>query len=77
MEEVSGDGCLTSHTPNNEPYIDLIAPGFGVALGGNGYAAKASDEIGRLAARLVLLGEWKSEIPKDRVKMIWKAEAHL
>ncbi|XP_037789811.1 monomeric sarcosine oxidase-like [Penaeus monodon] len=77
MEEVSGDGCLTSHTPNNEPYIDLIAPGFGVALGGNGYAAKASDEIGRLAARLVLLGEWKSEIPKDRVKMIWKAEPRL
>lgn len=77
VEKVSGDGCLTSHTPNAEPYIDLIACGFGVALGGNGYAAKASDEIGRLAARLVLLGEWESDIPKDRVKVIWKAEPRL
>ncbi|XP_063592321.1 uncharacterized protein LOC134769516 [Penaeus indicus] len=74
---LSGDGCLTSHTPNQEPYIDVIADGFGVALGGNRWAAKSSDEIGRLAARLVVLGEWRSEIPKERVRVLWKARSHL
>lgn len=74
---LSGDGCLTSHTPNQEPYIDLIAEGFGVALGGNRWAAKSSDEIGRLAARLVVLGEWLSEIPKERVRVVWKVQSHL
>ncbi|XP_037789991.1 monomeric sarcosine oxidase-like [Penaeus monodon] len=74
---LSGDGCLTSHTPNQEPYIDVIAEGFGVALGGNRWAAKSSDEIGRLAARLVVLGEWRSEIPKERVRVSWKARSHL
>ncbi|KAK7082768.1 hypothetical protein SK128_019666, partial [Halocaridina rubra] len=74
-QEITGDGCLTSHTPNKEPYIDVIHEGFGVALGGNGWAAKSSDEIGRLSARLLLLGEWKSQIPRDCVRILWKAEA--
>ncbi|KAG7160367.1 uncharacterized protein LOC121876257 [Homarus americanus] len=77
FEEVSGDGCLTSHTPNQEPYIDIIAQGFGVALGGNRWAAKSSDEIGRLAARLVVLGEWESEVPRERVKIIWTTQSKL
>ncbi|XP_068243462.1 N-methyl-L-tryptophan oxidase-like isoform X2 [Palaemon carinicauda] len=70
--EVIGDGCITAHTPDYEPYIDVIAEGFGVALGGNGYAAKSCPEFGRLAARLVLLGEWNTEIPRDRVRIKWK-----
>lgn len=77
VEEVSGDGCLTAHTPHQEPYIDVIDRGFGVALGGNRWAAKSSDEIGRLAARLLVLGEWESEIPRERVKVLWKPESHL
>ncbi|KAK7070586.1 hypothetical protein SK128_023435 [Halocaridina rubra] len=76
-QDITGDGCLTSHTPNEEPYIDVIGEGFGVALGGNRWAAKSSDEIGRLAARLLLLGEWESQIPRDRVRILWKAEAKL
>ncbi|XP_042208707.1 uncharacterized protein LOC121856980 [Homarus americanus] len=72
VEKVSGDGCLTSHTPTSYPYIDTVTDGFGVALGGNGCAAKACDEVGRLAARLVVLGEWESEVPKECLKIIWK-----
>lgn len=77
VEEVTGDGCLTAHTPNSQPYIDVIAQGFGVALGGNRMAAKSSDEIGRLAARLLLLGEWESQIPREKLRIIWKPEARL
>lgn len=77
VEEVSGDGCLTAHTPDEQPYIDLVTEGFGVALGGNGYAAKACSEIGRLAAQLVMLGEWESEIPRDQVKIKWKKDSKL
>lgn len=74
---MSGDGCLTSHTPNSQPYIDTVAEGFGVALGGNGHAAKSCSEIGRLAARLTLLGEWDSEIPKEHLKIVWESPSHL
>ncbi|XP_069985822.1 monomeric sarcosine oxidase isoform X2 [Penaeus vannamei] len=74
VKEVAGDGCLTSHTPGEEPYIDIIAENFGVCLGGNGYGAGSSDEIGRLAARLLMLGEWDSDIPRERVKIVWKAQ---
>lgn len=74
VESIHGDGCLTSHTPGFEPYIDTVVQGFGVALGGNGYGAKASEEFGRLASHFLLLGQWNSDIPKDNVKVIWEAE---
>lgn len=74
VESVCGDGCLTSHTPNGEPYIDVVAEGFGVVLGGNGVGAKSCAELGRLSARLTLLGEWDSDVPRERVKVIWQAE---
>ena len=77
MNVVSGDGCVTAHTPDYEPYVDMIGEGFGVALGGNGYAAKSCLEIGRLAARLVLIGEWDSEIPRHRLKIKWKDLSRL
>ncbi|XP_045616635.1 monomeric sarcosine oxidase [Procambarus clarkii] len=72
VEKVTADGCLTSDTPTREPYIEVVAEGFGLALGGNGCGAKSCDEIGRLAAHLVILGEWESEIPKERLKTIWE-----
>jgi len=55
--EVKGDTCATAHTRNSLPYIgrvpDPAPPGLFVATGGNGYAAKSADEIGRLAAMSV------------------------
>ena len=54
--EVKGDTCVTVHTPNNLPYIGQVPsiPCLFVATGGNGYAAKSADEIGRLAAMNVI-----------------------
>lgn len=43
--------CVTTDTPKGFPYVDLVTPGLGVAIGGCGHAAKSSDEIGKMAAR--------------------------
>lgn len=48
--------CVVVVTPTGNPYVGWIADGLAVALGGNGAAAKSSDEIGRLAATLFDLG---------------------
>ena len=45
------DYCVTTSTSNGHVMIDLVAPGFGIAIGGNGYAGKSADEIGHVAAR--------------------------
>lgn len=59
-----GDSCVITETPTTRPYIDMLHAQLGVAIGGNGYAAKSSDEIGRLAA-IMVLGKWDSEIARD------------
>ena len=64
MERFRGDYCVVTETKTDRPYIDKIHAQLGVAIGGNGYAAKSSDEIGRIAAALMIDG-WSSDIPKD------------
>ncbi|MEL6981804.1 MAG: FAD-binding oxidoreductase [Actinomycetota bacterium] len=48
--------CVYTGTDNGRPFIDQVDDGLVVALGGNGAAAKSSDEIGRLAAALAAAG---------------------
>jgi glycine/D-amino acid oxidase-like deaminating enzyme len=49
--------CVITRTAHKRPYIDVVVPGrVYVAVGGNGQGAKAADEVGRLAARLVVDG---------------------
>ena len=45
-----------AHTPTRLPYIGGVEgrPGLTVCAGGNGYAAKSSDELGRIAAASAL-----------------------
>ena len=45
------DYCVNDVTESRQVHIDLIEPRFGIAVGGNGNAAKSSDEIGKIAAR--------------------------
>lgn len=59
------DNCVTTHTPCRRPYVDLVSPSLGVALGGNGYAAKSADEIGRIAADLLVSGQWSDDLPRE------------
>jgi len=64
---VYSDSCVTCHTPTGQAYVGLLQPGLAVATGGNGYAAKSSDEIGRLSAAAVLSPDgWGAEEPLDR-----------
>jgi sarcosine oxidase len=50
--------CLITETPSDLPYVDHLAPGLVVAAGGNGYAAKSANAIGRLGADLLASGRW-------------------
>jgi sarcosine oxidase len=51
---IETDNCAYTCTPTGKPFIDWLEPGrVAVAVGGNGKAAKSSDEIGRLAAGLL------------------------
>ena len=61
---IHSDTCLTTRTPNSRLFIDLLSPNVGVAIGGNGYAAKSCDHIGKMAADLVLNGKWTSDLPE-------------
>lgn len=60
-----GDSCVVDVAPSNRPYIDKIHSQLGIAVAGNGYAAKSSDEIGRLAVELLMNGKWDIDVPKD------------
>lgn len=50
--------CLITETPSDLPYVQALAPGLVVAVGGNGYAAKSANAIGALAADLLVAGSW-------------------
>ncbi|CAC5388001.1 unnamed protein product [Mytilus coruscus] len=69
-----GDCCVIVKTPSGRPYIDHIHSQLGIAVGGNGYAAKSCDEIGRLAALLVLKNKWDTTLPKDSFTVKYKTE---
>lgn len=60
------DTCAVTATAGGYPYVDLVADGrVCIAVGGNGKAAKSSDEIGRLAAELLQAGAWCDDLPAD------------
>ncbi|OAP38379.1 FAD-dependent oxidoreductase [Sinorhizobium glycinis] len=49
--------CVTAFTRHGYPYIGFASDRIAVLTGGNGQAAKSSDEIGRLGAALVMNGQ--------------------
>eukprot|EP00571_Detonula_confervacea_P017064 CAMPEP_0172309248 /NCGR_PEP_ID=MMETSP1058-20130122/9602_1 /TAXON_ID=83371 /ORGANISM="Detonula confervacea, Strain CCMP 353" /LENGTH=703 /DNA_ID=CAMNT_0013021843 /DNA_START=119 /DNA_END=2230 /DNA_ORIENTATION=+ len=51
---ILSDTCATLNTPSRQAYIGEVEDGWAVATGGNGCAAKSSDELGRLAAMCIL-----------------------
>ena len=64
--------CLITNTAHGNPYIDALDDGrLYVTTGGNGYAAKSSDAIGRLGARLCATGEWPSDFARDDFRAIY------
>ncbi|WP_061219413.1 NAD(P)/FAD-dependent oxidoreductase [Leptospira weilii] len=59
--------CVDTYTPSGYPYIGWVKDGIAVALGGNGEAAKYSDEIGRLASTLFSPGGWNDTMLDQRM----------
>ena len=55
--------CILAYTPHGYPMVDATGTdGVFVATGGCGGSAKSSDEIGRMAARLVQHGTWTHDL---------------
>jgi sarcosine oxidase len=54
--------CVVTETPSEHPYVGFVEDGIAVALGGNGSAAKSSDELGRLAASLFTDDGWTDHL---------------
>jgi sarcosine oxidase len=64
IQSVGVKPCVLTYTPHHNPMIDQLDEGLFVAIGGNGAAAKSSDEIGRLAAMLVRSESWPPEMDR-------------
>ncbi|WP_131782828.1 NAD(P)/FAD-dependent oxidoreductase [Legionella gresilensis] len=64
--------CVIEKTPIHYPYIGQINEdsSLNVVVGGNGHGARGSDEIGRLAAGIVMGHEWDFPIEQSRFKPI-------
>lgn len=52
--------CVITGTATGMPFIGMVEEGIGVAIAGNGSAAKSSDELGRLGASLFGESGWES-----------------
>ncbi|XP_077992810.1 uncharacterized protein LOC144446844 [Glandiceps talaboti] len=67
-----GECAVTTHTPTSLPYCDMVTPTLGVVVAGNGYAATSGDEIGRMAARMIIAGHWDHDFPQEQFKVRFK-----
>ncbi|CAH1796506.1 unnamed protein product [Owenia fusiformis] len=73
------DTCVTTRTPTSRLYIDMLSPTLGVAIGGNGWAAKSCIEIGKIAALMVTSdsGHWTYDIPRENFRFCTKKLSKL
>lgn len=64
--------CVYTGTPSGYPAIDHVDERVAVAIGGNGSAAKSSDELGRLAAALVADDDLGFDRPSEVFAADWR-----
>lgn len=65
ITSVTTSPCVITNTPTGYPYVGWLDDGLAVAIGGNGEAAKSSDEIGRLAASLFGADGWTDSLSAE------------
>ncbi|KAL5004481.1 hypothetical protein ScPMuIL_017937 [Solemya velum] len=65
MKSFKPDRCVIVETPTLRPYLDMLHSQLGLVTGGNGWAAKSSDEIGRLAVGMIMGGIEDEELTAD------------
>ena len=64
--------CLITNSAHGNPYVDALADErVYVATAGNGYAAKSSDEIGRIGAMLCATGKWQSDLAQADFRAVY------
>ena len=64
--------CIITMTPSDYPMIDTLEPGrIYVAAGGCGSAAKSSNEIGHIAARLMENDGWQYDLSANTFKAVY------
>ena len=56
--------CLVTLNESGNPYIDFVADNIAIATDGE-RGVMGGDEIGRLAARLLLRGRWDDPLPSE------------
>lgn len=66
------DACVTMVTPTGRPYIEKIHDSLGVAIGGNGVAARCCDEIGHIAASMMSSSSWDYKLPQNSFKVVFE-----
>lgn len=62
LGEVTTRPCLVTVNHSGSPYIDLLEKNLAVVTEGE-HGVTMADELGRLAARLVIDGEWRDALP--------------
>ncbi|XP_006823773.1 monomeric sarcosine oxidase-like [Saccoglossus kowalevskii] len=70
-----GGSCVITTTPTGHVYCDMVTPTLGVAVGGNGGGASAADEIGNMAARMMIAGKWDHDLSPDSFRVKFKNKA--
>lgn len=60
--------CVLTYTASGFPYADQVDDNLFVVTGGNGSAAKSSDEIGRVGALLAANGSWVYDLDATHFK---------
>jgi sarcosine oxidase len=64
--------CVVTSTDHGYPYVGRIGDGtLCVSVGGNGTAAKSSDELGRLGALTVMGEPWPAEYDAEQFHPIF------
>ncbi|RDD37756.1 hypothetical protein TrispH2_009271 [Trichoplax sp. H2] len=74
---IKPDGCAYTITPHSHVMIDKITENMVLLSGGNGYAAKSSDEIGRVGALTITHDNWHYDIPQEAFKLCFKLTPKL
>ena len=70
---IKTESCAVSRSSTGRQFIDVIdESGIHVLLAGNGYSAKSSDELGRIAAHKIISGEVPDEYSDIDFKLKYK-----
>lgn len=73
VEAFHTERCVITYTAHGKPYLDQVADGLYVAIGGNGHGASWADGAGQLVARLVTEDGWPG-FSSDAFRAIFEDE---